>query len=546
MRVPKRNIGAAPDREGYRIMRSAIGRTGLAPGLAAALLSGCAMLGPDFQSPDATVNAGWSGTESRITSQPGDYAHWWRGFDDPALTRLVELGYQQNLPLRVAGVRVLQARAQLGVAIGQEYPQQQQAVGDLAHQRESARVPFAPVGKSSELEYTTASIGVQAAWELDFWGKFRRLVESADAQLAASVAGYDDVLVSLTADLATAYIELRTLEQQLAVARANVQVQQEGLQIATARFRGGTTDMRDVEQAKTILASTQATIPQFEQQIEQTKNAIATLIGLPPNPLDDLLGASKGIPVPPAQVGIGIPADLLRRRPDIRQTEAVAAAQSALIGFQKADLYPSFTLLGTFGFAASDWQQFELSDIFMARSRAYSFGPSVTWNFLNYGRITNQVRTQDAAFEEALITYQNTVLVAQQEVENALIGFRKQQERAKSLSEAVRAAQHSLQLAVAQYRSGVADFTTVLVAEQQLLAQQDSLAVTAGAIPSNLVAVYRALGGGWQIREDQGFLPPQTIQAMASRTDWGRLLAYKVEVPPIPVPRPQQPRLPEW
>lgn len=527
-------------------MRNAIRRTGFVPVLAAALLAGCAMIGPDFQTPDAVVNAGWSGTESRITAQPGDYAHWWRTFDDPALTRLEELGYQQNLPLRVAGVRVLQARAQLGVAIGQEYPQTQQAVGDLAHQRESAREPFAPTGNASELEYTTAAIGVQAAWELDFWGKFRRFVESADAQLAASVAGYDDVLVSLTADLATAYVQLRTFEQQLLVARANVQVQQEGLQIATARFRGGTTDERDVEQAKTILASTQATIPQFEQEIEQTKNVIATLIGLPPSPLDDLLGTSKGIPMPPAQVGIGIPADLLRRRPDIRQAEAVAAAQSALIGFQKADLYPSFTLVGTFGFAASDWQQFDLSDIFLAKSRTFSIGPSVTWNFLNYGRITNQVRAQDAAFEEALITYQNTVLVAQQEVENSLIAFRKQQERAKSLSEAVRAAQRSLDLAVLQYRSGVTDFTTVLVAEQQLLAQQDSLAVTAGAIPSNLVAVYRALGGGWQIREDQAFVPPQTIEAMTRRTNWGKLLAYEVNVPPVPVPRPERPRLPEW
>ena len=222
--------------------------TRLLPALAAVLLFGCAMVGPDFQTPDATLNAGWSGTESRITTQPGEYAHWWRTFDDPALTGLVELGYQQNLPLRVAGVRVLQARAQLAVAIGQEYPQQQQAVGALARQRESARVPFGRVGDSSELEWTEAAIGVQAAWELDFWGKFRRLVEAADAQLAASVAGYDGVLVSLTADLATAYIQLRTLEQQLVVARANVQVQQEGLQIATIRFRGGTTDERDVEQ----------------------------------------------------------------------------------------------------------------------------------------------------------------------------------------------------------------------------------------------------------------------------------------------------------
>ena len=353
------------------------------------------------------------------------------------------------------------------------------------------------------------------------------------------------MLVSLTADLATAYIQLRTLQQQLAVAISNVKVQEEGLQIATARFRGGTTDERDVEQAKTILASTQATIPQLEQQIEQTRNAIATLIGQPPGPLEDLLGQTKGIPLAPSQVGIGIPADLLRRRPDIRQAEATAAAQSALIGFQKADLYPAFSLTGTFGFEASSWQSFDLSDIFQGRSRTYGFGPSFVWDFLNYGRIENAVRAQDAAFQASLTDYQNTVLVAQQEVENGLVGFRKQQERAKFLSEAVRAAQRSVDLAFLQYQNGVTDFTTVLTAEQQLLSQQDSLAVTAGAIPTNLVAAYRALGGGWQIREDKAFLPPQTVEAMAKRTNWGKLLAYQVKVPPVPVPRPTEFRLPE-
>jgi NodT family efflux transporter outer membrane factor (OMF) lipoprotein len=538
--------GRRAGREDKHVMRSAIARIGWAPGLAVALLSGCAMVGPDFQTPDAAVNAGWAGSESRISAQPGEYAQWWRTFDDPALTQLIELGYRQNLPLRSAGIRVLQARAQLGVVIGQQYPQQQEAVGELARQRESSQVPFAPQGNSSLLEYTTASIGVQAAWELDLWGKFRRAVEAADAQLAATVAGYDDVLVSLTAELATAYIQLRTFEQQLLVANKNVGVQQEGLQIAAVRFRGGTTDERDVEQARTILASTQATIPQLEQQIEQTKNAIATLIGLPPSPLEDLLGSSGGIPLAPAQVGIGVPADLLRRRPDIRQAEAVAASQSALIGFQKADLYPSFTLLGTFGFEASDWQQFDLTDLFKGRSRAFSFGPAIVWDFLNYGRIENQVRAQDAAFEQALTDYQNTVLVAQREVENGLVGFRKQQERAQFLSEAVRAAQRSLDLAFVQYRSGVTDFTTVLVAEQQLLAQQDDLALTAGAIPANLVATYRALGGGWEIREDRAFVPPQTVEAMTQRTNWGQLLDYEVRVPPIPVPNPERPRLPEW
>jgi NodT family efflux transporter outer membrane factor (OMF) lipoprotein len=289
--------------------------TTLASTVVVSLFPGCAMVGPDFQTPESKLNPAWlESGESRIAAEPGENAQWWRTFADPALDRLIEVGYAQNLPLQAAGARVLQARAQLAVAIGQEYPQQQQAVGSLLRERESAREAGAPRGDASELEYTSNSVGVQAAWEIDFWGKFRRFTESADAQLAASVANYDDVLVSLTADLATAYLQLRTLQQQLAVAVSNVEVQEQGVQIANARFRGGTTDQRDVEQAKTILASTKATIPQLEQ-IEQTRNAIATLIGQPPGPLDDLLAQTKGIPVAPSQVGIGIPADLLRRRP---------------------------------------------------------------------------------------------------------------------------------------------------------------------------------------------------------------------------------------
>ena len=512
----------------------------------AGLLAGCAMVGPDFQTPPAQLNPSWlSSGESRVAEDPDNNGQWWTTFSDPALNRLIEIGYTQNLPLQVAGARVLQARAQLAVAIGEEYPQTQQAVGSLQRTRESARAAGAPEGNASQLEYTEATVGVQASWELDLWGKFRRSVESADATLAASVANYDDVLVSLTADLASAYIDLRTFQEQLRVARDNVKVQEEGLQIATRRFQGGVTDERDVQQARAILASTQATIPQLEQQIEQTRNSIATLIGQPPNPLSDLLDQSKGIPQPPAQVGIGIPADLLRRRPDIRLAEASAAAQSAGIGVQKADLYPAFSLTGTFGFVASDWGPFQLGDITQMRSRTFGFGPSVVWDFLNYGRIENAVRAQDAAFQQAYTSYQETVLQAQSEVENGLIGFRKQQEKAKFLSEAVRAAQRSLDLAFTQYSGGVTDFTTVLVAEQQLLQQQDQLAATAGAIPSNLVTVYRALGGGWQIREGKPFLPPQTVEAMAQRTNWGRLLDYEVVVPPVPAPRPAEFRLPE-
>jgi len=195
------------------------------------------MVGPDFTTPEARLNPNWLDSgQSRITGEPGENGDWWQSFHDPAMTNLVEQAYADNLPLQAAGVRVAQARAQLAVAIGQEYPQTQQAVGNVLHERESARSAGAPQGDASALEYTSNSLGVQASWEVDFWGKFRRNVESADAQLAATVANYDDVLVSLTADVATFYIQLRTLQEQLAVARANVKVQQEGLKIATARF----------------------------------------------------------------------------------------------------------------------------------------------------------------------------------------------------------------------------------------------------------------------------------------------------------------------
>src|SRR3954451_2013089 len=527
LRVPQLTGGLGRASRRYRDRGRVSGRAryGWITAMGAGMLSGCAMVGPDFQTPSADLNPSWLASgESRVAEDPTNNGEWWRTFNDPALNRLIEIGYAQNLPLQVAGARVLQARALLAVAIGQEYPQTQQAVGALQRTRESAREPFAPEGNASQLDYTEGSLGVQASWELDFWGKFRRSVESADAQFAATVANYDDVLVSLTADLATFYIQLRTLQQQLAVADANVEVQQHGLGIATMRFKGGTTDQRDVEQANTILASTQATIPQLEQQIVQTRNAIAALIGQPPGPLADLLDKSKGIPLPPAQVAVGVPANLLRRRPDIRLAEANAAAQSALIGVQKADLYPAFSLTGSFGFVASDWGPFQMGDITQWRSRTFGFGPSVVWDFLNYGRIENAVRAQDAAFQQTVTNYQNTVLQAQGEVENGLVAFRKQQEKAKFLSAAVRAAQRSLELATVQYRGGVTDFTTVLVAEQQLLQQQDQLAVTAGAIPSNLVSAYRALGGGWQIREDKAFLPPQSVEAMAKRTNWGKLL----------------------
>ena len=228
-------------------------------------------------------------------------------------------------------------------------------------------------------------------------------------------------------------MQIRTLEERLVIAHSNVEVQRESLNIAEIRFHGGTTSERDVEQARTVLASTEATIPQIEASLQQTKNALCVLLGIPPSPLDEILSGSSGIPTAPMQVAAGIPADLLRRRPDVRSAELRAAAQSAQIGVAKADLYPAFSLTGNFGFLSSDWSRFDLSDIFMAKSRAYSVGPSVQWNFLNYGQITNNVRVQDAAFQALVADYGNTVLSAQREVEDGLVAFAKAQQRTELL-----------------------------------------------------------------------------------------------------------------
>ena len=344
-------------------------------------------------------------------------------------------------------------------------------LGDISRNLVGAAGPGGRLGDSGR---STAS------WELDFWGKFRRAIQSADASLQATIADYDNVLVSLTADVASNYILMRTLEKRLAIANENVRIQTESLQIAQARFSGGTTSERDVEQAKTILANTQATIPTLESQLRQTKNALSVLLGLPPQDLANLFKGKAVIPAPPPQVAVGIPADLIRRRPDIRAAEFRAAAQCDQIGVSKAQLFPAFSLTGTFGPQATDVGTAALSDMFNWRNRAGSMGPTVQWNILNYGQITNNVRFQDAQFQELLITYQNSVLKAQQEVEDNLVAFLKAQERARFLSDSTTAAMRSLELAVIQYREGITDFTTVLTAQQALLSEQDSLAVHPG------------------------------------------------------------------
>ncbi|MBF0505878.1 MAG: efflux transporter outer membrane subunit [Nitrospirae bacterium] len=518
------------------------------------LLSGCFKVGPDFHRPESVVSPGWiDAGDERVRNGPTDYREWWKAFNDPVLGRLIERAYRENLTLKIAGIRVLEARAQLGIAIGRIFPQSQQASGSVERIRTSQSADQAV----PPFIYSQDQIGLNASWELDFWGRFRRSIESANATWLATVADYDNALVSLTADVANSYIAIRTLEKRIAIARENVEIQKENLKITEARFRFGTVTELDVEQARTVLNNTLGSIPSLETQLRQQENALCVLLGIAPGDLSDLLKGTSEIPVSPPQVIAGIPADLLRRRPDIRSAEYQAAAQSALIGVAKADLYPAFSLNGSFGFLSTNVDRSssvfggaggksDLADIFKWKSRMFQIGPSFQWNILNYGQITNNVRAQDARFQELLITYQNTVLKAQQDVEDNLAAFLRAQERAGYLTQSTVAARNALDLAVKQYRQGIRDFTTVLVAQQSLLNEQDNLAVALGSISSGLVGVYRSLGGGWEIREGKELVPPGVKEEMAKRTDWGELLAPASYNPPVLTEPKPSIRPPDW
>jgi NodT family efflux transporter outer membrane factor (OMF) lipoprotein len=514
-------------------------------------LAACAV-GPDFVSPPAPISDNFVGANYRsIKTNDGDYRDWWRTFHDPALNRLIEIAYEQNLTLLSAGTRVLQARATLGIAIGGLYPQIQQGTGSLIYNRTSAATPLAPPNSSPRYFWTNA-LAAQAAWELDFWGKFRRGVESADAAYLASIATYDQVLVTLLGDVAATYIGIRTTEQLIAIARDNVRKQEDELRIARAKFDHGETSELDVFQATNVLEATRSAVPQFEIQLQQGRDALCVLLGIPPQPLGRLLARSWGIRMPPATIAVGIPADLLRRRPDIRAAELAAMAQSAQIGIAESQLYPAISISGTFGGTASTTNGHNLGQVFKPTGVAYAAGPAFQWNILNYGQITNNVRLQDATLQQLLVDYQNGVLQAEQQVGDGISAFLNSRSQAEFLRRSADAANGALRVATVRYEHGEVDFTTVLTASQNLFQAQSNLAVARSNVLLGATAIYRALGGGWQIRQDSEFVNAPTRDQMRARTNWGNLLAPQGEpqpaAPGLPGPEDLGPtvRPPEW
>ena len=487
-------------------------------------LTACSMVGPDFKTPEAQVNDQWLNSSNNIDTSREDFRNWWESFNDPTLNTLVQKAYQQNIPLQVAGLRVFEARALLGVASGALYPQVQSlnaSAGSVKISEQGDPVANFPPAIADRIDtrFDRYAVSFDAAWELDVWGRIRRGVESADALLAASLATYDDLLVTLTAEVAASYILLRTLEEQLEVTLGNEAIQQRSLEIVDVRFRNGLVTELDLQLAKALLSNTRSVLPQLEAAISQTRYALSLLLGMTPNNLDMLITHEGKIPDPPSVLAVGLPAELLRRRPDIRRNEALAAAQSARIGIAEGDLYPSFSLLGSIGFAAGD-----ASDLFSSGSD-FNFGLfSFDWKFLNYGRIKNNIRVEDARFQQAALAYQNSVLNAAREVESGLIGFIKSKDRVSELEKSVAASRRSVELAQTQYRDGIISYTLVLDAQQFLSLNEGLLTAARGDVARNIIATYKALGGGWELRNGNSLVPTDIKQEMKQRSDWGELL----------------------
>ena len=490
-------------------------------------VSGCVKVGPDFETPPVAVEERWIEEEDpRGAQEPGEFVTGWQVFDDPLLTELVTVAVRQNLTLQSVGLRVIEARAALGIAIGEFYPQVQDAVGSYTYNKTSKN---APNNRNSDRTFQNLTVGIDATWELDLWGKFARNIEAADASLGATVANYDDFLVILTAEVARTYVVMREAEERERLARQNAELQRRTLDLTRVRFRAGAVTELDVQQARALLAETESSIPVFQIERRQAQNGLAVLLGVTPSQLREVLEPEGQIPAAPREVAVGIPAELLRRRPDIRQAELEAAAQSAQIGVARAQLFPALSLGGFAGLETSasvDKRSngANLGDLFKEQSFTGFIGPSISWPILNYGRITNNVRVQDARFQGLIADYQNAVLEAYQEVEDGLIGFLRSQEQARFLVTSVEASKRAVDLALLQYREGIVDYQRVLDTQTALVNRQDNLAVSQSSIAQNLILTYRGLGGGWAIRGANEFVPEETIVQMQERTDWGGIL----------------------
>ena len=477
-------------------------------GLVAALVmvAGCIKVGPDYQPPEQKVPPSWR--QAGDPSLPRDQVElvsWWEVFKDPQLTSLIKRANLGNLDLKSAISRVKQARAQLGVVTGGLYPSVN-LNAEASRQQASKKSLSNPTGVGITGE--AYELGGGATWEIDLFGRIQRSVEAAQADLQATQEDRADVMVSLYSQVAQTYLTMRTLQARIAATVENIQSQKGVLQLTQSRFKWGLATALDMSQAEMVLGSSQAELPPLRSSLVQSYNTLSLLLGLPPNSLRAELKQFKPLPRPTARVTVGVPADLLRQRPDIRRAERQLAAATARIGVATADLYPRFSLFGNLGTIATN-----PGDLFGAGSLAYSFGPTFSWNIFAGGSIRSQIKVQDALTEQALLTYESTVLAALKEVEDALEAFKQEKQRTKALRATVTSSRRALELAIRLYKEGLQNFQPVLDAQRTLFDYDNQLASSRGQAAIDLVIIYQALGGGWDPKQNAAEPPKGQAKA---------------------------------
>jgi outer membrane protein, multidrug efflux system len=454
-------------------------------------VAGC-LVGPDYHAPETASPPQWSSPlAGGTTNLRAVDAAWWKTFHDAELDSLVTRAVQSNLDLRAAAARVREARAARGVVAAGLWPQVNTSAG-YERERVSAN-GFPPFPPGIPLDANVYQAGFDAAWEIDVFGGTRRAVQASDAEIAAAEFGRLDVVVSLLGEVARNYVEVRGFQRQLAIARENIQAQRDVVQLTRDRFNSGLSGELDVQQAATLLATLESQVPNLETGFSQSAHRLAVLLARPPGDLVGELSADAPIPATPPAVPVGLPSELLRRRPDVRRAERSLAAANARIGVATADLFPKFSLTGDIGLqsvSASDW--------FTGGSRFWSAGPTVQWRIFDAGRIRANIRVQNARQEQALAGYESTVLNSMEDVEDALTAYAKEQVRHQSLTEAVNSAEQAVQISDQLYQNGLSDFLSVLEARRALYVDQDALVQSDRTVTLDLVALYKALGGGWE------------------------------------------------
>jgi NodT family efflux transporter outer membrane factor (OMF) lipoprotein len=466
-----------------------------------AVTAGCAV-GPDYRQPSAAAPAHWSETlAGGETAAPDTVTAWWRTFNDSELDSLIDRTIRSNPDLRIAQARVREARAQYGIALAALAPSAD-ASGADSRQQASHQQPVigsVPLPPSTPFDNQVYQAGVDASWEIDVFGGRRRETEAARAEVGAFEYDRRATLMVLLGEVARNYVDVRGYQRRLAIAAENIDAQREGVAIARDRFAHGLATDLDVEESSTLLAQTQAEVPALEATLQASVHRLGVLLGQEPGALLAELSARAPIPAAPEVVPVGLPSDLLLRRPDVLRAERQLAAATAKIGVATSELFPKFYLTGAVGYqsvSAGDW--------FSSASSFWSIGPSVQWKIFDAGRVRATIRVQDARQAEALATYERTVLTAFEEVENGLVTYAKEQVRRRSLEEAVAFSRKSLDLANRLYAGGLTDFLRVLDAERSLYDAEDRLAQSDKAISGNLIALYESLGGGWQRYEQSG------------------------------------------